>query len=819
MSACFHCGDALGPGKPLRVAIDGVEREVCCPGCEAVALLIAGAGLEDFYRYRDGAPASPPPEQPDAWSAFDRDAVQQGFTRALTDGSREATLAIEGMYCAACAWLIERLLGGIDGVRAIEVNPASGRALLHWDPARVPLSRLLRRIDGLGYQPRPLGVEAAWPAAARERRAALKRLAVAGLGMMQTMMYAVGLYAGAIHAGMEAEVSALLRAVSLLVATPVVFYAAIPFFRGAWRDLRVRRPGMDVPVALAVGGAYAASVWNTLVGSGEVYFDSVTMFVFFLSVARYFEMAARHKATDAGDALARTLPATATRLAPDGEAMRVALAELAAGDHLRVRPGEAVPADGRVIAGEPRLDESLLTGEFQPVARAAGEEVLGGSVNTGSPFDMEVTRVGRETLVANIARLLERAQSQRPALARGADRVARWFVSGVLLLAAATAAIWWRIAPDQAFEVTLAVLVVTCPCALSLATPTALVAATSRLARSGVLVARTAALEGLAHAGRVVLDKTGTLTTGALTLRGTETAPGVDAAEARALAAALEAHSEHPLARAFTSRATPTRSATDVRVELGHGVEGRIDGRRLRIGRPDWAAGVDGSHTLPALDTDDTVVVLGDGERLLARFRLADAPRPGAARAIAELRALGIGVEIASGDAEAPVGVLARTLGVEQWRARQTPEDKLARLRRLQAGGERVVMVGDGINDAPVLGGADVSIAMGSGSALAQSSADLLLTGERLDDLAGTVRAARRTLAVVRQNMIWAIGYNTVALPLAATGQLAPWMAAVGMSASSLIVVANAMRLGRRPKARAQGAGASVLDATPEVTG
>jgi len=813
MTDCFHCGEALPPGPERRVPIDGVERPVCCPGCEAVARLIAGAGLGEFYRYRDGSAPGPPPEQPDEWSAFDRDAVQASFVRTLADGSREATLAVEGMYCAACAWLIERLLGTVDGVVAVEVNPASGRGLLRWDPARVPLSRLLRRIEALGYRPRPLGGEAAAPAAARERATALKRLAVAGLGMMQVMMYAVGLYAGAIHSGMDAEVTALLQAVSLLVATPVVFYAAAPFFRGAGRDLRAGRPGMDVPVALAIGGAYGASVWNTLVGTGEVYFDSVTMFVFFLSVARYFEMTARHRATDAGDALARTLPATATRLTPGGGEARVALAELIVGDRLRVRPGEAVPADGRVIAGDSRLDESLLTGEFQPVTRGVGAEVLGGSVNTAAPLDIEVTRIGGDTLVASIVRLLERAQSQRPRLARSADRVARWFVTAVLVLAAATAAVWWQIAPGEAFAVTLAVLVVTCPCALSLATPTALVAATARLARSGVLVARTAALESLAHAERVIFDKTGTLTTGELSLRRTETEPNVAPDDARALAAALEAHSEHPLARAFDrgDRGEATRAASEVRVEAGHGIEGTVAGRRLRIGRPHWAAGGAGrERAAAAARPDETVIALGDGGTLLATFHLADAPRPGAARAIADLRALGVAVEIASGDAAEPVGTLARSFGIGDWRARQTPDDKLARLHQLQARGERVIMVGDGINDAPVLGGADVSIAMGGGSALAQSSADLVLTGERLAELSGAVRLARRTLAVVRQNMAWAIGYNAVALPLAVTGQLAPWMAAAGMSASSLIVVANALRLGRRPSPRPDASRATV---------
>lgn len=829
MSACFHCGDALPSGAPRYVLIDSAQRPVCCPGCEAVAQLIAGSGLEQFYRYRERTAPDAPPARPDTWTAFDREAVQQAIARTLPDGSREATIAVEGMYCAACAWLIERVVGGIAGVGAVEVNPASGRATLRWDPQTVALSRLLSQIEQMGYRPRTLAQEAQASAAAGERRLALKRLAVAGLGMMQVMMYAVGLYAGAIHEEIDDTVAALLRVVSLLITTPVVFYSAALIFRGAWNGLRVRRPGMDVPVALAIGGAFAASVWNTLIGSGEVYFDSVAMFVFFLLSARYFEMTARHRAADAGDALARTLPATAARLAADGSEERVALAELRVGDRLRVRPGEVVPADGRVIAGQPRLDESLLTGEFQPVARGSGEAVLGGSLNTGTPFDMQVRRLGRETLVANIARLLERAQSQRPRLVRGADRVARWFVTAVLMLAAGTAVVWWQIAPAEAFAVTLAVLVVTCPCALSLAMPTALTAGTARLARAGILVARPGALEALARTERVILDKTGTLTTGELTLCATEPVAEIAPEEAFALATALEAHSEHPIGRAFQTasaaatpgRGQPRRQASVLRVEAGQGVEGCVDGRQLRIGRPDWATGDEGGARAceaSAGRAQETVIALGDGTRLLALFRLADAPRPEAARAIAELRALGIAVEIASGDGMAPVGALARSLDVTEWRARQTPDSKLARLRQCQARGERVVMVGDGINDAPVLGGADVSIAMGSGSALAQSSSDLILTGQRLADLPAAVRLARRTLAVMRQNMAWAIGYNTVALPLAVTGQLAPWMAAAGMSASSLIVVGNAMRLGRGGTRRGAVVAPAAGKPAPEVS-
>lgn len=796
-ATCFHCGEDLPRSGVRYVHVDGADQPVCCPGCEAVAALIADTGLADFYRFRTGPAPTPSEPATDEWNAFDREAIQRAFVHDLGDQRHEAVVLVEGLYCAACAWLIEHVLAGEPGLETIEVNPATGRAMLRWRADAVALSRLLRRIAAAGYRPHPLGTDGGESLVARERGAALRRLAVAGLGMMQVMMYAVALYAGAIQADMEPAITELLRGVSLLIATPVVLYAGAPFFRGAWRDLRAGRPGMDVPVALAIGGAFAASVWNTTIGHGEVYFDSVTMFVFFLTVARFFEMTARHRASRQTGALARMPPATALRIGADGDE-RVALHELAVGDRVRVPAGDPVPADGRVIAGESRLDESLLTGEFMPVTRGPGSEVIGGSMNDDAPIDVEITRVGQDTLVAGIVRMLDRAQAERPPLARTADRVARWFVCGILLAAAATAFVWSQMAPGEAFAVTLAVLVVTCPCALSLATPAALVAATSRLARSGLLVARTGALETLARADHVVLDKTGTLTRGELTLDRIEPMDRVEAAEALALAAALEAHSGHPIARAF-AHAGDGRDATRVQPENGRGIEGIVAGQRLRLGRPDWVGGLAGGGDT---GSDGTVIALGDSDGLLARFHLTDSMRPGAAAAVATLRRLGLRVEILSGDGAGPVAAVAGELGIDHWSARQTPADKLARLQALQQAGHRVVMLGDGINDGPVLAGADVAVAMGGGSALAQTSADMVLTRGHLADLTDGIGHARRTLRVIRQNLAWAAGYNVLALPLAAAGMVPPWMAAIGMSASSLLVVGNALRLGRTPRPR-----------------
>lgn len=799
---CFHCGEPVLTGDRYRVKIGQEDRPVCCPGCKAVAEFIRDSGLEDYYDFRTETALRPDQAEPEAvrpeWLAFDRPAVMEQLTVATSDGNREALLLVEGVRCAACSWLIERSLGRLPGVIEVQVNPATARARLLWDPDASPLSRLLDGLARLGYRPHPVSADAQTSMAQRERRQAMKRLAVAGLGMMQVLTYAVSLYAGAFQ-GMDADIQAFLRLISLVVATPVVLYSGFPFFQGAWRDLRAGRPGMDVPVALAIGGAYLASLVNGFRGVGEVYFDSVTMFVFLLSLGRFAEMTARHRAGEMSDALARLAPATALRLDPDDEPRSVGVGELATGDRLLVRAGDPFPADGRLDSATALIDESMLTGESRPVRRQAGEPVIGGSLNVGDPVEMRVERTGAETVLSHVARLLQRAQALRPGLARSADVVARWFVVGVLVIAAGVALVWGLHDPARAFEVTLSVLVVTCPCALSLATPTALTAATTRLARAGLLVTRPDALEKLARADRVLFDKTGTLTRGRISVTGVEPLAGIGRERCLAIAAALERRSEHPIARAFSD--IPAPPADDASVSPGFGIEGRVDGRRYRIGRPDFAAGLapgGGAGERGGVGSaDDAAVALGDEDGLIARFRLSDPLREGSGDAVSRLAGLGMGAEIVSGDEAAAVAEAASATGIASFRHRQTPEDKLHRIRDLQRDGHRVVAVGDGVNDAPVLAGADVSVAMASGAPLAQTSADMMLMGESLAPLADGLTLARRTRVVIRQNLAWALMYNLIALPLAAAGWVAPWMAAIGMSASSVLVVLNSVRLAR----------------------
>ena len=800
-SECFHCGEPLAGRAVQWVRLGDAEVALCCPGCRAALQLIAGLGLEDFYRFRT-APSVRPTEIGE-WLAYDEPAVIASLCRQEPDG-RAVILLIDGLTCAACSWLIGRALQRIDGVVRTSVNTASGRAQVVWNPDRVALSRVLRAIAELGYRPHPVTPESSHLQVRDERRAILKRLAVAGLGMMQVMMFAVAMYSGDFN-GMDEAIRAYLRIVSLLVATPVMLYAGWPFLKGAAQALRSRIITMDVPVSVGLLLAYGASVINTWRHAGQVYFDSVTMFIFFLSIARYVEMIARHQSVGVTDSLSRLLPVTAHRLAPAeaGAIQDVTVGQLAVADRLLVRTGEVVPADGEITLGATRVDESMLTGESTPVSRAVGDRVAAGTINLDAPLRMRITAVGPATLLASIVALLNRAQAERPRVTRAADLTASRFLARVLIGAALVCVFWLAVDPDRAFAATLAVLVVACPCALSLATLVAVASANAALARRGVLVTHADAVEGLARATCVVFDKTGTLTQGTVTIGRCMPRAELPAHECLAIAASLEAASEHPIARAF-SGAVARSVASDVRIVAGAGIEGVVEGARYRIGTRAFAAagGAEAgtaAEDIAAKADDDAAIVLGKAGVELAAFTLGDASRAESARTVALLEEQGLEVQILSGDSAEAVGRLARQCGISRYRARQSPMDKLEHIRALAARGEFVAMVGDGINDAPVLGGSGVSIAMGRGSALALASADLILMGDSLDALPGAFLLARRAQRIIKQNLVWAAGYNLTAMPLAAMGWVPPWLAAIGMSLSSILVVLNSMRVMRRP--------------------
>jgi Cu2+-exporting ATPase len=793
---CFHCGLPVPSGLNLVVRIEGIDQPMCCHGCQAVAAAIVDAGLHSFYAHRV-APSRRAedliPAELEQLALYDRDDLQKSFVHRQSDSVREASLMLEGIVCAACVWLNERHVNALPGVIEFRVNYSTHRARLKWDNDVIPLSRVLEAIAAIGYVAHPFDPGRQEVIQRRERSAALRRLAVAGLGAMQVMMLAVALYAGD-HYGMDQDIRGFLRWMSLLISLPVVLYSARVFFSAAWRDLRRHRFGMDVPVSLAIALAFCASVWATVAGTGAVYFDSVTMFTFFLLAGRFLEMGARHRVGQVSEELVRLLPEMATRIGA-GETRLVPVLELEIGDWVRVRPGDTVPADGRVLEGFSSVDESLLTGESLPLRCAPGSDVVGGAVNVESPLLVEVTAVGGDTVLSSIVRLLDRAQSEKPRIAALADRIAGWFVAVVLLLAASVFGWWWVHQPADALRVTLSVLVVTCPCALSLATPAAMTAATGQLTRLGLLTTRGHALETLARATHLVLDKTGTLTYGRLRLAAIETLGRMPEEACLAIAAGLETGSEHPVGRALREASGET-SAPVVRIQNtpGQGVSGELDGQWYRLGTETFARSASAVET--DLDGDQAGRVwLADDTGVLARFEFDDTVREDAAAAIVQLQDLGLRVCLLSGDGPLRVERVARSVGIAESSGGLLPEDKLARVRALQRDGGVVAMVGDGINDAPVLAAAQVSIAMGSGSQLAHASADMILLSERLAHLPQGVRTARKTLAVIRQNLIWALGYNALALPLAAAGWIQPWMAAIGMSLSSLLVVLNALRL------------------------
>ncbi|HJS89465.1 MAG TPA: heavy metal translocating P-type ATPase [Steroidobacteraceae bacterium] len=798
---CFHCSEPLAGRSLTWARVRGEEVPVCCPGCRAAAELIDQLGLADYYRFRT-APGTRPADNSDEWAAYADPRLEESLTRREADG-RAAIVLIDGLTCAACNWLITRALQQKPGVLRASVNAATGRALIVWDEARIDLARVLATIAALGYRPHVVTGGGLEERARSERRAHLKRLGIAGLGMMQVMSFAVPLYSGDAN-GMGEAVRSYLQIVSMLVATPVLFYSGWPFLKGAYRALIARGVTMDVPVSLGLLLAYSASVWNTLRGSGAVYFDSVVMFVFFLSVARYVEMAARHRSTGISDALSRLLPAIAHRLrrTDQGDQVEdVSAAQLEVGDRVLVRAGEVVPADGEVEDGGARIDESMLTGESVPVARIEGDAIAAGTINLAAPMRLRVSAVGAQTTLAGMVTLLTRAQAERPRIMRAADAFAGRFLIAVLAGAALVAAAWLLLNPARAFPATLAVLVAACPCALSLATLVVVATASAALARRGVLVARADAIESLAKVTRIVFDKTGTLTDGRVAVVGFSPSGRGEARSALRIAAALEAASEHPIGRAFVQAGGPAPLAAEVRSEAGRGIEGTIDGERYRIGTRAFVRGalaVGGPASAETADAArDQAILLGDRQGVLGAFELAETARPESREVVTQLREAGYEVEIASGDSAAAVRRLAHDCGIDRYASRQTPEAKLERIRALTAQGEFVAMVGDGVNDAPVLGGSGVSIAMGRGSALAQASAALILVGDSLRSLPQALLVARRAKAIIRQNLLWAVVYNLAAMPIAALGWVPPWLAAVGMSSSSILVVLNSLRVAR----------------------
>lgn len=807
---CFHCGLEVPEHLHLTVRYENEDRETCCAGCQAVAQSIIDAGLGSYYKQRTADAQKtelPPQEILDQIRLYDLPEVQSDFVETH-GGTREAVLMLGGITCAACVWLIEQQLLRTDGIVRIDLNYSTHRCRVVWEDGKIRLSDILLKIRQTGYTAAPYDAQKIEAANQKERKQYIVRLAVAGLGMMQTMMFALPTY---LYGGdIEPDFLQILHWGSFLMVLPVVFYCAVPFYQGTLRDLKNRRVGMDTPITVAIIMTFIAGVYSLATNAGQgMYFESIAMLLFFLLGGRFMEQIARRKAGDAAERLVKLIPAFCHHMPdyPDTqETCEAAVVKLKAGDIVMVKPGETIPVDGTVLEGSSAVNEAMLTGESLPVAKMPSEKVTAGTLNTQSPLIIRTDRTGSSTRLSHIVRLLDRALAQKPRTAELAEQYASTFVFGELLLAVPVFIGWMFYADAHtALWITVALLVITCPCALSLATPTALAASTGALAREGILISGKQTLETLAQTTDIIFDKTGTLTRGNPTVSRISLLSGTDEAFVLAVAQALEQQSEHPLARAILNHRVSDGMIPDIRVgqrlnHVGEGVGAQLtvngETQVWALGRAAYVAKIAGEPPQDEQSSESgSAVYLGNQLGFQAVFYLQDPLKEGAEEVVRKLKRQHLTLHLLSGDRETAVAETARALGIAHYRAQAMPEDKLEYVKALQKEGKKVLMIGDGINDAPVLAQADTSAAVAGGTDIARDGADIVLLNEDLNTVPHMLVQAGRTRQIIRQNLSWASAYNIIAVPLAVLGYVQPWIAALGMSFSSLVVLGNAMRL------------------------
>ena len=800
---CYHCSSIILPDELIEAELGGVIRPFCCPGCMAIAQTIHGEGLEVFYARRAQSCERPAAylasnEIPETLKPYDDLSLRGRFTRPFGDaGDLETTLRLEKIRCAACVWLCEQHLRRIPGVKDVQINYVTQKVIVRFSPDQTSLARLLFEIERVGYEAWPFEPSLSLDRAKKERRQLLTRLGVALLGMMQVMMYAWPSYVGAND--ITAEYNLLLGWTSWVLTVPVMVYSAGPIFRAAWRSVqsfkKTHMLGMDVPIALALALAFIAGTINLVTGSGQSYFDSITMFVAFILAARYVELLARQDAQGGAEALAKQLPATCERLIDYPNSQAVALVPVvncSPGEVLRVSPGEVIPADGILIENASALDESLLTGESKPVEKKIGDRVYAGTHNILNPLLMRIEAVGQSTRIAGIASLLDQALLAKPVMVSLAEKWAAYFVAFLLLAAFTSSAIWLYFDPSRAWTVLVSVLVASCPCALSLAVPTAMAAAQGAVTKLGLLIVRGHVMEGLVKANDLVLDKTGTLTMGQPELQEiVNIRADFRSEDALALAVAMEAGQKHPLAlslmRAAQSDGISIPNLSDPVINLlGKGLSTGV----YRLGSATWL-GIQADAQAGQYGQ----VHLADDAGLIASFVFLDTPRSGLKDLLNACKHRNIAVHLVSGDDPATVAWWANHVGIASYAGACTPEEKYDYIERLQKTGRFVWAIGDGVNDAPLLARADVSIAVGAGAPLAAAGADAILTAVSLEPLAKTLLLADKTATIIKENLLWALVYNLLAIPAAMMGWVNPWVAGIGMSLSSLAVTLNAWRL------------------------
>jgi len=773
---------------------------MCCPGCEAVAQTIVDSGLTSYYEHRSenaSTGVALVPEQLTQLSHYDLEQIQTEFVKQK-EALSEITLTVEGITCAACAWLIEKQLRQLVGLQFINVNTTLHRVVIRWYKDELKLSTILTEISRVGYKAYPFQINQQEALYTQQAKSYLRRLGLAGIATMQVMMFAIALYSD-IFSGMEAQFIQYFRWVSFILATPVLLYSAQPFYINAWRNLRNLTLGMDIPVSIALLGAYIASAYATIMATGEVYFESVSMFTFLLLLGRLLELRARRKASETSSNLLRLLPVMARVIeedrsdksdesTPENNESLVPAKTLAIGQIILIKAGETIPLDGIILNGMSNIEESMLTGEHLPVHKGKNSHVFAGTINLTSPLTVRIEKLAQHSLIADIIDLQNSAQQNKPHIEVVADRVSRYFVGALLLTALCTYIGWYIIDSAQAFWITLSVLVATCPCALSLATPTALTCATANLNKQGILIKQHHVLETLNKIDHMVFDKTGTLTHGDFVLLNTTTYAELTQQQCIDIAAQLEKVSEHPISLAFNKQQKQQVNITEVINLPGQGLQATYQGEPVKLGHAEFCA--IGTQR----ESKELVIYLTLSGRLVASFELGDTLRESAQQITHYCHDNHLESTLLTGDISAKSEQVASQLQITNVSKGVTPAGKLAHLRNLQAS-QQVLMVGDGINDAPVLSGANVSVALASGTDIAKNSADVILLGEDLNKIATLRQTAQKTTIIIKENLGWAIGYNLIIVPLAISGHVPPYIAVLGMSFSSLIVVSNSLRL------------------------
>lgn len=789
---CYHCGLPNDRNNKYETKILGEVRQLCCPGCLAVSEAIVANGLEDYYQFRT-EPAQKSDdsilETLDKLTVFDEPALQEEFV--FDEGKdKQIQLTIEGITCAACGWLIEKQLSKVDGIKQVAVNVQERRGLVTWSNNTIKLSQVLAVLKRIGYSASPFHPDEHEASYKREQKSYLKKLGLAGIMTMQVMMLMAGLYFDWFGA-IEQQTKQYFYWVALTLTTPVVLYSGSTFYLGAIKALSARTVNMDVPVTLAVFGTYIAGLRSTLLEEGEVFFESICMFIFLLLLSRFLEHRSRHKAAQISANMMQYIPVSATKIDTHGRLSQCLAKQLLPGDTVLVKAGETIPVDGIVMEGSATVDESMLTGEFDPVLKQQPDGVYGGTVAQDGTLTVRVTQSLKHALVNQIVRLQASAMAAKPKAAQLADTFSRYFVMAVLFISALTYGFWTWQGSDNAFWITIAVLVATCPCALGLATPSALTCAMAKLNRQGILLKRADALEQLTSIDTIALDKTGTLTQGIFSLKKRWFANGVSAQRTMDIAITLEARSEHPIGRAFSG--DPSHTIEHFTVTPGGGICGDINGTRFYLGSASFCNISDQSMIPFAANVFLCAKNEGADNTLIAAFLVSDSLRNDAIETLNSLTAHQL--IVLSGDTQQNVDSLVSQLPIEYAKGGLSPEQKYNQVQQLQQSGKHVLMMGDGINDAPVLASADVAVAVGNATDVAKTAADVILLGDSLQSVPTLMQVAREAKRTIRQNIAWAIGYNILILPFAVSGVLQPWMAVVGMSLSSIIVVTNSTRL------------------------